>query len=70
MHTAYQDLYDKQDRITELYNEYAESLSDKLLERAGRMQEEPDAAGFYDVDTKIERVISGLGLKPLGALGH
>lgn len=29
LHTAYQDLYDKQDRITELYNEYAESLSDK-----------------------------------------
>ena len=66
LHTAYQDLYDKQDRITDLYNEYAESMNDKLLERAGRMQEELDAAGFYDVDTKIERVISGLGLEAIG----
>lgn len=66
LHTAYQDLYDKQDRITELYNEYAKTMNDKLLDRAGRMQEELDAAGFYDVDTQIERVISGLGLEAIG----
>jgi len=29
LHTAYQDLYDKQDRITELYNEYAKTMNDK-----------------------------------------
>lgn len=66
LHTAYKDLYDKQKRATELYEKYAETMDDKLLERAGRLQEELDAAGFYDVDTEIERVISGLGLEAIG----
>ncbi|CAK1248529.1 ATPase components of ABC transporters with duplicated ATPase domains (Uup) [Fructobacillus tropaeoli] len=66
LHTAYKDLYDKQDRATELYEKYAATADDKLLERAGRLQEELDAAGFYDVDTEIERVISGLGLEAIG----
>ncbi|MDF7637595.1 ABC-F family ATP-binding cassette domain-containing protein [Leuconostocaceae bacterium ESL0958] len=66
LHTAYQDLYDKQDRATELYEQYAATADDKLLERAGRLQEELDAAGFYEVDTEIERVIAGLGLEAIG----
>ena len=66
LHTAYQDLYDKQDKMTALYEKYAATAEDKLLEKAGRLQEELDAAGFYDVDTEIERVISGLGLEAIG----
>ncbi|MCO0832431.1 ATP-binding cassette domain-containing protein [Fructobacillus sp. W13] len=66
LHTAYQDLYDKQDRATAMYEKYAATADDKLLEKAGRLQEELDAAGFYEVDTEIERVISGLGLEAIG----
>ncbi|CAH1855281.1 ABC-F family ATP-binding cassette domain-containing protein [Convivina intestini] len=66
LHTAYQDLYDKQKRATQLYEQYAETMDDKLLERAGRMQEELDAADFYGLDTEIERVITGLGLEAIG----
>ncbi|CAK8054809.1 ATPase components of ABC transporters with duplicated ATPase domains (Uup) [Eupransor demetentiae] len=66
LHTAYQDLYDKQARMTDLYNKYAETMDDKFMERAGRMQEELDAANFYDIDTQIEQVITGLGLDAIG----
>lgn len=66
LHTAYQDLYDKQARMNELYATYGNTFDDKLLERAARMQEELDAADFYELDTQIERVITGLGLEAIG----
>lgn len=66
LHTAYADLYAMNDRMTALYTEYAENMDDKLLERAGRIQEELDARDFYNVETGIERVISGLGLDDIG----
>ncbi len=66
LHTAYADLYAMNDRMTAMYTEYAETMNDKLLERAGRIQEELDARNFYDVETEIERVISGLGLDDIG----
>src|SRR5699024_839816 len=66
LHTAYADVYEMNDRMTAMYTEYAESMDDKLLERAGRIQEELDARNFYDVETQIERVISGLGLDDMG----
>ncbi|CAI2692006.1 ATPase component of ABC transporter with duplicated ATPase domains [Apilactobacillus kunkeei] len=62
LHTAYQDLYDKSKHMQELYEQYAENFDDKLLEQAGRIQEELEAKRFYDIETEIERVITGLGL--------
>ncbi|GAT17897.1 ABC-F family ATP-binding cassette domain-containing protein [Secundilactobacillus silagei] len=66
LHTAFQDLYDKNDRMTQLYTDYAETADDKLLERAGRIQEELEANNFYDIETEIERIITGLGLDDIG----
>jgi ATPase subunit of ABC transporter with duplicated ATPase domains len=62
LHTAYQHLYDQSHHMQKLYEEYAESFDDKLLEQAGRIQEELEANQFYDIETEIERVITGLGL--------
>ncbi len=31
LHTAFQDLYDKNARMTQLYTDYAETADDKLL---------------------------------------
>lgn len=66
LHTAFADLYAQNDRMAELYTKYAETMEDKLLERAGRIQEELEARNFYDIETEIERVISGLGLDDIG----
>ncbi|MDR2660487.1 MAG: ATP-binding cassette domain-containing protein [Lactobacillaceae bacterium] len=66
LHTAYSQLYKIQAQMENLYTKYAETLEDKLLERAGRMQEELDANDFYSIDTKIDQIITGLGLDSIG----
>lgn len=62
LHTAYKDLYDMSEHMEKLYEQYAETMDDKLLEQAGRIQENLEAHSFYDIETEIERVITGLGL--------
>lgn len=46
--------------------EYGESMDDKLLEKAGRLQTELDQGDFYQIDTLIAEMSSGLGLDILG----
>ncbi len=62
LHTAYKDLYEQSNHMQKLYEKYAENFDDKLLEQAGRIQENLEANNFYDIETEIEQVITGLGL--------
>ncbi|TDG83055.1 hypothetical protein C5L34_000630 [Lentilactobacillus hilgardii] len=66
LRTAFADLYKKNETLTKLYETYAETADDKLLERAGTIQDELDSSDFYDVDTRIEQTIVGLGLDSIG----
>lgn len=66
LHTAYADLYDKEKRMNDFYGKYAADPKDNYLEKATRIQSELDAADFYSVDTRIEQVITGLGLDSIG----
>ncbi|USS89261.1 ABC-F family ATP-binding cassette domain-containing protein [Fructilactobacillus cliffordii] len=66
LHTAFADLYEMNDRMIELYTKYAETMDDSLMEKATRLSGQLDAQGFYEVETKIEQVISGLGLDDIG----
>lgn len=64
--TAYAELFRQRDLMEKYYADYAENLDDKLLEKAGRIQENLDANNFYDIDTEINRVMTGLGLDDIG----
>ena len=64
--TAFQRLYDLDAQMQQLYADYAEKVDDQLLERAGRIQETLEANNFYDIETEMERVITGLGLDEIG----
>lgn len=66
LHTAFDELYQLNDQMNRYYADYAETADDKLLERAGTIQERLEAANFYDLDTEIERIITGLGLDDIG----
>lgn len=66
LHTAYQHLYQINDQMNQLYADYAKNMDDKLLTKAGRLQEQLDANNFYDIETEIERVMNGLGLNEIG----
>lgn len=60
--TAFNELYDIENRINQLYESYVATLDSKYLEQAGKYQENLEAEGFYRIDTKIETVMNGLGL--------
>ncbi|WP_283680478.1 ABC-F family ATP-binding cassette domain-containing protein [Lentilactobacillus sp. Marseille-Q4993] len=66
LRTAFADLYEKNDRLTKIYEEYAETGNDSLMERAGQLQDDLDAGDFYEIDTRIEQTIVGLGLDSIG----
>ena len=66
LHTAFADLYRINEQMNQLYADYASKMEDDLLTKAGRLQEKLDANHFYDIETEIERVMSGLGLNEIG----
>lgn len=63
---AFADLFAKEKELNNLYVEYSENGKEELLERAGKIQTLLEEKGFYDIDTEIERVATGLGLADLG----
>lgn len=66
LHSAYADLYKSEGLMTDLYTQYAESGDEKLLNRASRIQDELTAADFYDINSKIDQIMTGLGLDSIG----
>lgn len=64
--TAFADLYAKEAKINEIYENYAKNPDDELLTKAGELQQDLEANDFYDLDTRIETVASGLGLLAIG----
>lgn len=66
LQTAFSDLFDKEKELNELYVKYGENGDEALLEKAGRIQTLLEEKEFYDIDTKIDRVATGLGLADLG----
>lgn len=66
LRTAFDELYAKEKELNQLYEQYGESGDDSLLEKAGKLQTQLEENNFYDLDTEIERVASGLGLADLG----
>ncbi|GAY73383.1 ATPase components of ABC transporters with duplicated ATPase domains [Lentilactobacillus kosonis] len=66
LRTAFADMYEKNRQLTKIYEDYAETGDDKLMERAGQLQDDLDAGNFYELDTEIEQTIVGLGLDSIG----
>lgn len=64
--TAFSDLYEKEAQMTKDYNDYAENPDDELLTHAGQLQADLEAHDFYNLETKIEQVASGLGIDAIG----
>lgn len=66
LESAFQDLFDIQAKQAQCYTDYALNLDESLLEQAGRYQEILEAQAFYDIQTKIAQVMTGLGIDALG----
>lgn len=66
MKSAFANLYNISNLQTKCYEDYAISMDDTLLEKAGKYQEQLEAGDFYELETKIEQVMSGLGIDAIG----
>ena len=66
---AFGYMYDLEKDIFKMYEDMAsadEATMNKMLEEIGEIQSELEHNGFYELDSKIEEVASGLGLLEIG----
>ena len=69
LRTAFDKMYETEKQIMAAYDKMAEATgeeTDKLMLRVGEMQSDLEQSGFYELDTKIEEVATGLGLGDIG----
>lgn len=66
LRSAFAADFEKEAKIASLYGEYAETLDDELLEKAGELQNQLDQGSFYQMDTLIADLAEGLGIAILG----
>ncbi|KRM71955.1 hypothetical protein FC34_GL000935 [Lacticaseibacillus brantae DSM 23927] len=64
--TAFDELFEEEAKMNQYYTDYATNMDDKLLEKAGAIQSLLEAKNFYDIDTTVETVATGLGIDALG----
>ncbi|KRL97782.1 ABC-F family ATP-binding cassette domain-containing protein [Liquorilactobacillus satsumensis] len=64
--SAFANLYRISAAQAKCYEEYAKTMNDELLEKAGRYQEQLEAGSFYEIETRIAQVMTGLGIDAIG----
>ena len=67
--TAFDDMYRLEQEMQECYDRMAAASPeemDRLMSEAGEIQDILDAHSFYTLDSKIEEVAGGLGLRDIG----
>lgn len=60
------DLEEEMISVTEKMGEATPGELEKLLDRMGTIQDQLDNNGFYAIDSKIDEVAAGIGLKDVG----
>ena len=69
LRTAFKDMFSYEEEINNLYMQMGDMTEDEMneaLEEIGEMQSYLENSGFYLIDSKIEEVAFGLGLKEIG----
>lgn len=69
LHTAFDHMYKLESEMLKLYESMTtadENAITSMMEEAGEIQQILETGGFYQLDSKIEEVAGGLGLKDVG----
>ncbi len=70
LRTAFNRMYELEAEMLKLYEDMANTQNDSLIsdmmEEAGEIQQILEYSGFYQLDSKIEEVAGGLGLRDIG----
>ncbi|MCH4056845.1 ABC-F family ATP-binding cassette domain-containing protein [Lapidilactobacillus gannanensis] len=66
LRTAFEQMFALEQKMNQIYENYSQTLDDDDLAKAGQIQTRLEEAGFYDVETRIETVATGLGITDMG----
>ena len=66
LRSAFAELLKQQQLLTSLYQQMSVDANADLIERAGNIQAWLEENGYYEIDTKVQQVATGLGLDALG----
>ncbi|MBA1434493.1 ABC-F family ATP-binding cassette domain-containing protein [Bombilactobacillus bombi] len=66
LRSAFAPLLQQAQVLAQLYQQMSQKTDPQLLQRAGDIQMLLEQKGYYDIDTKVEQVATGLGLDALG----
>ena len=70
LQSSFAHLYEKNDKLTALYEKMGEVTDEKELEtlinKSNKWLEELNDSGFYDIDSTIKKTASGLGVTAFG----
>ncbi len=70
LESSFAELFAMNERMNGMYMKMAEEISaeemDDLMEKAGKIQDRLMTAGFYDIETEIKKVATGLGVHNFG----
>lgn len=66
LRTAFSDLYKIEDELNKLYQEMSENYDEKIINKVSKYQELLQDKNFYGIDSTIQKIASGLGIKAMG----
>lgn len=66
LQTAFDDLFELENKMGELYAESAKTGNEALLLKAAQYQEQLEKRDFYSMDSTIHKVVNGLGINAIG----
>lgn len=64
--TAFNHLYELEKELNEIYAKMAENFSEKIFEESTKYQTVLENSGFYEIESTIMKVASGLGILSFG----
>ena len=64
--TAFDDLYEVENKLNKIYDDMAGSTDESLYEKASDYQNFLVNRGFYEIDSNVLKVSAGLGVSALG----
>ncbi len=65
---SFSELFELEEKMNDLYARMADETEDMddLLDKAGKIQERLMSDGFYEIETEIKKVASGIGVSAFG----
>lgn len=66
LQSAFKEDFELEKKLNKLYEEMGENYSDALMNKVSQLQDLLEINGFYNIESKIDKVVLGLGISAFG----